>query len=193
VRRLIGLLTVLAAALCGCGVQAQRTPETITVPPPRLATSTVPSSGPVHSTVFLVRGESLQAVVRHTSAPGDVRQALGLLATGPSWAETREGLRTALAPQPMSVVGLSDSGVLTVGVSRQFTGVVGGDQLLAVAQVVWTVCQFPWVDRVRFVTGGQTLEVPTDRGLVQRAVDRSDYRTVAPRPGRASSTPAPPT
>lgn len=192
-RRLILLLTLLTATLCGCGVTAQRTPETITVPAPRATGSTVSSSGPVVSSVFLVRGPSLQAVQRRTAAPGDLRQVLLLLADGPSSAEARRGLRTALAPQPISVLRRSDSGILTLGVGRQFTAVTGGDQLLAVAQVVWTVCQFPWVQGVRFVTGGQALEVPTDRGLVQRAVTRNDYRTVAPPSGPATGTPAPPT
>jgi hypothetical protein len=193
VRRLTVLLAVLAAALCGCGVSAQRGPETITVPRPRVAGSAVPSSGPVPETVFLVHGTKIEAVQRRTSAPGDVRQVLGLLAAGPSRPEARAGLRTAMAPQPVSVLGLSDSGVLTLGVTRQFTGVAGGDQLLAVAQVVWTVSQFPWIHGVRFMTDGRSLEVPTDRGLVQRAVTRGDYRTVAPAPGPGSSAPAPPT
>jgi hypothetical protein len=171
----------------------QRTPEAISVPRPRVAGTTVPSSGAASDTVFLVHGTRLQAVRRGTSAPGDLREVLGVLATGPSRAETRDGLRTALTPQPITVLGLSDSGVLTLRVTRQFTGVVGGDQLLSVAQVVWTVCQFPWVHRVRFVAGDQSLEVPTDRGLVPRAVTRNDYRTVAPPAEPASSTPAAPT
>jgi hypothetical protein len=191
VRRLIVLLALLAAALCGCGVSPQPGPEAISLPSHRAAGSTVPSSGSVLDTVFLVHGGRLQAVQRRTATPGDLRQVLGLLASGPSRAEARDGLRTALAPQPLSVLDVSDRGVLTLGVTRQFTGVVGGDQLLALAQVVWTVSQFPWVDRVRFVTGGQSLEVPTDHGLVQRAVTRDDYRTVAPPAGPASSTPAP--
>jgi hypothetical protein len=193
VRRLILALTVLAGCLCGCGVGTDGSPVTITVPLPRPTGSTVPSSGSVQDAVFLVHGQHLQAVQRRTATPGDLRQVLRLLAAGPSPAEARDGLRTALAPQPISVLALSDRGVLTLGVGRQFTGLAGGDQLLAVAQVVWTVSQFPWVHRVRFVTGGQSLEVPTDRGLVQRAVTRVDYGTVAPPPGPASGTPAPPT
>jgi len=189
VRRLTLLVAVVAAALCGCGVSTQRSPEAITLPAPRATVSTVPSSGPALESVFLVHGSALQAVRRRTSTSGDVRQVLELLAVGPSVAEARDGLRTALAPQTISVLSLSDSGVLTLGVTRQFTGVVGADQLLAVAQVVWTVSQFPWVHRVRFLTGGQALEVPTDRGLVERAVTRADYRTVAPPPGPGSSAP----
>lgn len=192
-RRLIPLLVVLGAALCACGVGTQRLPETITVRPPRLEVSTAPSSGPVLDTVFLVHGERLQPVQRRTSTPGNLRQVLGLLAAGPSPAEAQQGMRTALAPQPISVLGVSDRGVLTLGVTRQFTGVVGGNQLLAVAQVVWTVSQFPWVDRIRFVAQGDALEIPTDRGLVQRTVTRDDFRTVAPRDAPAASPPAPPT
>jgi spore germination protein GerM len=193
VRRLISLLAVLAAALCGCGVSTQRAPEAIAVRTPKVEVSTAPSSGPVVDTVFFVHGTRLQAVQRRTTSVTDVREALNLLAAGPTAAEVRDGTRTALTPQTISVLGRSDSGVLTLGVTRQFTGVVGGDQLLAVAQVVWTVCQFPWVDGVRFVVGGDVLELPTDHGLVQRTVTRQDYRTVAPPSTSVPSTPAPPT
>jgi hypothetical protein len=194
VRRLTLLLAVpvavLATVLCGCGISLQQGPEAIAIRPSRVAVSTPPSVGPAIDTVFLVRGTRLQAVRRRTTRAGDVREVLGLLTGGPTPAEAAGGTRTALAPQPISVLGLSDSGVLTLGVTRQFTGVVGTDQLLAVAQVVWTVSQFPWVDGVRFVTGDEPLEIPTDHGLVQRTVTPADYSSVAP---AASASPAPPT
>lgn len=192
-RRLILLLTVLAAALSGCGIRPQSGPETITIRPPRVNVSTAPSSGPVQDTVFFVKGKQLEPVRRRTTAAGDLRQVLSLLAVGPSRADARQGVRTALAPQPISVLGIDERGVLTLGVTRQFTGVVGDNQLLAVAQVVWTVTQFPWVDSVRFVVGSSALEVPTDHGLVQRSVTRADYRTVAPPTAAVLGTPAPST
>jgi hypothetical protein len=193
VRRLILLLAALAATLCGCGVGVQSTPEAITVALPSGLPSAAPSSGPVPETAFFVRGTRLLAVPRRGGAHGGLRQVLALLTVGPSPEEARNGTRTAVAPQTISVQGLDGRGNLTLGVTRQFTAVVGSDQLLAVAQVVWTVTQFPWVDGVRFVSDGQSLEVPTDHGLVHRAVTRADYRSVAPPRGSPTTTPAAPT
>jgi spore germination protein GerM len=67
-----------------------------------------------------------------------------------------------------------------VAVTREFTGLGGGNQQLAVAQIVWTVTEFPGVQQVRFSIDGQPLEVPTDEGLTDQPVDRDDYRSVAP-------------
>lgn len=198
-RRLIRLLVAAwpLALLCACGVSTQRSPEAISVPSRDLGAPSAPTTGPVLDTVFFVRGTRLVAAQRRTSTAGDLREVLELLSNGPSAGEAHDGLRTALAPQPITVRE-ARAGTLTLGVTRQFTGVVGGNQLLAVAQVVWTVTQFGDVDRVRFVTDGEALEVPTDRGLSTSPVDRSDYRSVAPpfapptgTPSSSSATTAP--
>jgi len=113
--------------------------------------------------------------------------ALEHLAEGPTRAEAATGIRTALPPEVVGVdEGLAD-GLTTVSVSRGFTGTAGGDQLLAVAQVVWTLTDLPGVATVRFVVEGAPVEVPTDGGLTDRPVDRDDYRSAAP----AEPTPTP--
>jgi spore germination protein GerM len=74
---------------------------------------------------------------------------------------------------------LSD-GVATVSVTPGFPGLSGGNQLLAVAQVVWTLTELPTVTAVRFSVDGTPVEIPTDDGLTDRPVDRDDYRSVKP-------------
>ncbi len=95
------------------------------------------------------------------------------------------GLRTALSPQDLAVLsGPDGEGTATISASPEFAGIDGSNQLLAVAQVVWTVTQFPQIDRVCFSVDGAFVGVPTDTGLSDEPVSRADHRSVAPRPAR---------
>jgi hypothetical protein len=83
--------------------------------------------------------------------------------------------------------------VVTIGVAREFTEVAGGNQLLASAQVVFTVTGFPGVEAVRITADGSPVQVPTDDGLTAEPVGRDDYRSVAaPDPGPPTPGPAAP-
>ena len=83
--------------------------------------------------VHLVSGTHLSPV-RRVVPEQRPQDAVDQLLAGPTRAEVLSGLRTALSPQHLSVL----------------TGIGGGNQLLAVAQVAWTVTQFPRVDDVLF-------------------------------------------
>jgi hypothetical protein len=186
---------LLLLVVCACGVSEQDRPEPVEVPaaPPARAGS-ASANGGAEVAVFFIRGARLEEVPR--SAPrSDIPTALDLLVGGPTRAEVLGGLRTALAPQPLEPrVAAPLSQVVTVDVTRDFTDVAGGNQLRAVAQVVWTATQFPEVQLVRFTAEGEELEVPTDQGLTDRPVSRSDYGSVAPRRSTPStSQPAPST
>lgn len=179
-RRLTAWLLPLLL-LSACGVGAQRSPESIEVsPPPATATNTASGAGGPGVTIFFVRGARLEPVLRPAPS-ADVATALRLLVSGPLRTEVDEGLRTAVTPQALEVTREStDDVTVEVEVTRDFTGVTGVDQLLEVAQVVWTVTQLPQIERVRFTTEGRPLEVPTDDGLTDQPVGREDYLTVAP-------------
>ena len=101
------------------------------------------------------------------------------------------GIRTALPPEVVGVDEVLPDGLTTVSVTRGFTGITGGNQLLAVAQIVWTLTELPTVTTVRFVVEGTPVEVPTDGGLTNRSVGRDDYRSVAPAEPAPTATPAP--
>lgn len=182
-RRLIGLL-LAGLLLGGCGVGTQNRPEPVdtTAAAPRPPAPTPPGMEQVR--IYLVRDDRLQPVTRHV-ADRQVQSALAVLVDGPTSAEARAGLRTALAPQPLRMVGGVDqrSGTVVIAVTSAFTGVSGANQKLAVAQVVWTVTEPDGADRVRFVLEGEPIEVPTDRGLTVQPVGRDAYRSVA-RAGR---------
>lgn len=182
-RRLM-LWCLTAGALAGaaaCGVPTQDRPEVLDVEAPEAATAVAPSLDGGGLQLWFIRGGQLAAVKR-TGGPTDVHTALDLLVAGPLASEVDSDLRTALAPQTVRHTGpTADDPAVTVAVTRDFTALVGGNQQLAVAQIVWTVTQFPQVREVRFSVDGRPLEVPTDDGLTGAPVDRDDYRSVAPR------------
>lgn len=180
---IIGALLVLA----GCGVEPQAQPEPLAVPAPP---ATEPSGelgrdGPL-VTVFFIRGTELAPVAR-PAAGLDAAAAMDQLTIGPTRPEVLAGLRTALAPQSLTVDAGLPGGLTAVSVTRDFTAVTGGNQLLAVAQVVWTLTELPGTTEVRFLADGVPVEVPTDEGLTDQPVDRADYVSVAP---PASTPPA---
>ena len=187
------LLLVVLALLGGCGVPAEDLPEP--VPTAGIHDTESPDDDPADGTgmtVYLVRGADLLPVMRATAVK-TTGQALELLVEGPTRAEAADGVRTALPPEVVGVQRRPNEGIATVAVTRGFTGITGGNQLLAVAQIVWTLTELPTVTGVRFTVEGAPVEVPTDEGLTARPVDRDDYGSVAPDPPPAptgSDTPA---
>jgi spore germination protein GerM len=184
------LAALVAVLVAGCGVAPDDRPEEVTTEPaPASAVGTgTPGSGPL-LTIYLVRGDELTPVVRRTSTR-TTAVALELLVEGPTRAEAAAGIRTALAPEVVGVVDTLPDGTLTLSLTRGFTGLTGGNQLLAVAQVVWSLTALPGTTAVRFTVEGVPVEVPTDDGLTASPVERDDYASVAPDP---ESTPASPT
>ncbi|RBY93586.1 hypothetical protein DQ237_17545 [Blastococcus sp. TF02-8] len=180
-RRLTVWCLVALTALAGCGVPEQTAPEPLAVEAPEPAPATEPTVDDGAVRLWFVRGRQLEAVSRPVG-PADVHATLDLLAAGLTPDEVAAGLRTALAPQTLRHTGPTpDDPVVTLAVTREFTGLVGANQQLAVAQIVWTVTEFPGVEEVRFSVDGRPLEVPTDDGLTDQPVDRDDYGSVAPR------------
>lgn len=180
-RRLIVCCLAAGTAVAACGVPTQDRPEALIIDAPEPTSTAEPMVDEGAVGLWFIRGSQLEEVSR-PGGPADVHAALDLLAAGLTPAEVAGGLRTALAPQTLRHSGpTADEPVVTVAVTREFTGLGGGNQQLAVAQIVWTVTEFPGVDEVRFSVDGRPLEVPTDEGLTDEPVDRADYRSVAPR------------
>jgi len=180
-RSLLALCAALVVALLAtCGVRPQEAAEAV---PTGAAPATQlgqpdQSSGP-RLTVFFVRGAALAPVERRVS-PVSPTAALAQVVDGPTRAEAATGIRTALAPEVVGVEAVGPGRTATVAVSRGFAGITGGNQLLAVAQIVWTLTALPTVEDVQFTVEGIPVEVPTDAGLSSGPVDREDLRSVAP-------------
>lgn len=111
---------------------------------------------------------------------GVARAAIEQLLAGPTDGETVSvPAISSQVPEgsELNDVGISD-GTATVDLNAAFGA---SDQTAAaavrVAQVVFTLTQFPTVDDVQFLEDGETVSVQTSQGdLVSRPVGRDDYR-----------------
>lgn len=198
-RRLAAL--VLGAALvgglltaCGGGDDDIRTssetppntaaPATTATTGGRTPSGTVAPDAPgVTLDATFVRGEKVGTAHRRvapTSAVG--RAALEQLLAGPTAEERAAGLTTAI-PAGTALRGLDIAdGTGTVDLSGAFVG--GGGSLSMrerLAQVVFTLTQFPSVDRVAFRIDGKPTTVFGGEGvMIDSTVDRNDFRDVTP-------------
>lgn len=109
------------------------------------------------------------------------RAALEELIAGPTAAD---GERVSSAvPAGTRLLGLNiEDGLATVDLSSEFES--GGGSLsmqMRLAQVVFTLTQFPTVDRVEFRLDGEPVDVFSGEGIVlDEPVDRSDYEDLMP-------------
>lgn len=163
-------------ALAGCfpaasGVSASS-------PPPAS-----PQAPAVPFTVYFLRHGQIAAVHRtlpSTRAVGIA--ALRSLVAGPTSAEARAGFTTAI-PRSTRVLGLTiQKGIATVDLTTAFaSGGRGPSAIQCLAQVTYTLTQFPGVRGVKFALGGH--RVPTLPGVrlnLGRPVVRGAFEPLAP-------------
>ena len=68
-----------------------------------------------------------------------------------------------------------------IDVNESLTGVDGEEQMLALAQLVFTLTGLPGVNGVSFARDGRPVEVPTADGELKRGpLRRQDFAAVAP-------------
>jgi len=189
-------LMVLALALClgACGIPTASSPSPIAksdVPyhllDPATTTTTVPGAPPavgVPELIFLVAPSAhLVAATREVAVPASLTQVVGALLAGPTATEAAGGIQSFLNRTGVQVTLSPTGGVATVDFTSDPIAVVGPDQTLAIAQVVYTVTQQPGVTGVTFAIAGKAIEVPTAAGVqVPGPVARADYAPQAPLP-----------
>jgi spore germination protein GerM len=195
-RPVLALVAVVATALgvSACGIPTAAAPTPIAkadVPShlldpvtPTTVVSTLPPAVAVPETIFLVAPDQhVIAVSRDVQIPANLSDTLGALLEGPSAAESRFGLQSFLTGTRTGVTATVAGGVATVDFTSNPVQVVGPDQTLAVAQVVYTATQQPGVTGVVFEIAGKPIGVPTAGGAqVSAPVGRSSYLPQAPLP-----------
>lgn len=110
--------------------------------------------------------------------------AMDALLAGPNDREmaARPAMYTTV-PEGTRLLGLSiANGVATVDLSREFESGGGSASVTGrLAQVVYTLTQFPTVDSVRFMLDGQPVTVFSGEGIIlDKPVDRADYEDQLP-------------
>ncbi len=178
---------LLAAASCGIPLQGspQKVPDRQV--PFGLAGGTTSTTSAQHpgqaiQEIFLVSSTMhLLIAKRVVAAPVDASSVLATLLAGPSNAEAFSGI-TSDIPAGTSIRSVHVSAnTATVDLTDDFATATGQSQILAIAQIVYTVTQVPGILQVSFELGGVATEVPSSDGtLLTRPVTRSDYSSLAP-------------
>ena len=131
--------------------------------------------------VDFVRAEKVATAGRRVQSPAVARGALEGLLGGPDGAETAIGMSTAI-PDGTRLLGVSIAGgTATVDLSDDFQD--GGGSLsmqLRVAEVVFTLTQFPSVQDVSIRIDGESVTAIGAEGVPATGLDRSDFRDVTP-------------
>lgn len=188
------LAVALFAAACGGGEPSGETTAasggTETVSPPTTGgetetgeTETELPAETITLSVYFLRGEKI-GVAHHqvpkTQAVG--RAALEQLLAGPTDAEAEAGLHSEI-PAGTELLDLAiEGGIATVDLSGEYDD--GGGSLAMftrLAQVVYTLTQFPTVEGVVFELDGELVEVFSGEGIVLEGPQtRGDYEDVTP-------------
>jgi len=184
------VLALLAAGVAGCA----RNDETTPARPSESETSTEGGSAeesgdddgalPLTSDVkaYFMNGEKVTPVSGTATGKGVAAAAMELLLAGPSSKQAEQGL-TSSVPVGTKLRGVTiDNGVATVDLSPEFSS--GGGTLSMtsrVAQVVFTLTQFPTVTSVRFEIEGEPLDVLGGEGIIlDHPRTRADEEQFAP-------------
>jgi germination protein M len=168
VRRLALLLTAIAL-LAGCGGEQAARPggTTETAEPPQTGTGSAPPPETSGLGVYFLRGESVVPVHRQvpqTEAVGTA--AVEALLAGPTDEERDLGL-TSTVPDGTRLLGLTVAdGTATVDLSREFESGGGSLSMTArLAQITFTLTQFPTVERVWLAVQGEPVYVLGGEGI----------------------------
>lgn len=133
-------------------------------------------SGPVsHFTLYYLDGEHLRAVpatVRDGSTPTDAIEAL---------LANEDGHPTEIPPRTKLRAVLVVDRTATVDLSREFGSGGGSASMQArVAQVVYTLTQWSFIQRVTFELDGEPVPAIGGEGVAARNVTRKDMQDVLP-------------
>lgn len=172
--------------LAGCGIPiddrsrplaGDEIPSSVPVAPPP-----APPAGELNLSLelFLIRGSQLAAVSRQVPMPLTADKALTEIVRGPTPLERGRGLRSAL-PRSVRLLGTVAHDVPLIDVTESLTGVDGEEQILALAQLVFTLTSLPGVNGVSFARDGRPVEVPTGDGELKGGpLRRQDFAAAAP-------------
>ena len=173
----------LAVAAVGCGSEqavslGQPQPRTTTA---KEQTGSVPSL--LSLQVWFARDNGLVGVHRtHRPTQLVATAAVDALLDGPTSDERLTGLASAVPPGTKLIGIAIRDGVATVDLTSEFQSGAGARSMqLRLAQVVYTLTQFPTVQKVLFRLDGSPVNVFSSEGIVlDHPVGRSDYVDLLP-------------
>jgi spore germination protein GerM len=191
--RVVAIVAVVLVPLASCGIPIDDETQAIAdddVPFELLdaapTTSTTTTAAPDGSTtqqpeavhLYLVRNDLIERRVRSVPAPVGLAERLEMLAVAPDGSDAELGYRSAVAPGSFTTVGpVLRGGVATVDLSADFTSVPTKEQVLAFAQITYTLTDLPGIGQVSFTLNGTPINALDDEGVaVDGNVTEDTYR-----------------
>jgi spore germination protein GerM len=189
VKKLLVLAGLAGAAAAGFLVAGCGSEQAVSLGKPGdTATTTAPEqTGSVPSLlsleVWFARDGGLVSVRRtHEPTQAVATAATDALLAGPTDAERSAGLTSAI-PDGTKLLGIAiDNGVATVDLTSDYQSGGGSTSMhTRLGQVVYTLTQFPTVQKVRFRLDGSPVDVFSSEGIVlDHPVGRADYANLLP-------------
>jgi len=169
-------------ALCACGFPAESEADAVpddAVPEALRPSDTVAASTPATSValdIWFVIDEHLENVRHRVPAPASATAVVENLLAGPTDAEQRRALRSAI-PDPSVVLSTSAAGgIADVDLAPEFADIPAQDQVLALGQLVLTLTDLRGLGRVHFTLDGAEIPVPLPSGRSSEdSVSRDDF------------------
>lgn len=162
---------------------ATTAPEATATSAPTEPAATPTEEATLTLSVYFLRDEKIATahrVVPHTLEVAAA--AMDALLAGPTDAEVAAGLSSAV-PAGTEVLGISiENGVANIDLSSEFESGGGSLSMRArLAQVVYTLTQFPTVQTVTFSLDGEPVDVFGGEGiLLENPVGRADFEDITP-------------
>lgn len=178
----VTVATVSALAACSTGPQRSATridPAEVPFNLLEVPDAAEPLASGQSVSVFLEHEGGLVELDRAVD-DDDLGSVLDALAAGPTDDERVVGLSSALPPGQVGEVS-ADRGVALVDLRDSFADLARADQVVAIAQIVFTLTGQPGIGRVSFTLEGESIELPRgDGALTTDALARDDFDEFAP-------------
>ncbi len=185
--RLRALAAISASiALSACGIDVESEPERLSPdevlrPAERPSPAVVSTPQGSRLMLYFVRGNRVGVTYRRPAERTDLQAALDALFAGPTADEQQQGIRSAI-PLDAAAIVRTAAPMAVVDVNRDFAQVEGGDQVLALAQIVFTATAIRGVQGIQLTVDGRQLQAPTPDGrLLTGALTRSHFASLTQR------------
>lgn len=189
----LGLLVLVLCLVAACGVRSQERPEELstrnvgpTLPTAPSPSGPAPAPGNAPSTVteeveiYFIRQDRLAPVPRRVPLDGGLSSRIDALVAGPTAVEQAGGLSSAMPPGTRIEARVVDN-VAVAGLPDGFTALSGTEQVLALAQLVYTLTAGGTVSGLQLTDAGKPIDMAVDGGrVVPGPVTRANYATVSP-------------
>lgn len=182
----VAAVAAIVVLLGGCGVSTSDEVSTadvdevpydlLTPEVPTSTTTTEPRRETTRAAVWFVAGGAIVPLFRIVPAPADLNGLLDALLAGPTDGEARLSARSSVPTGIENITSRVEGRAAVIELPASFADAAPREQLLGLAQLVYTATELAAIDLVRFEIDGTQVAVPrADGSVTDQGVRRVDY------------------